>query len=193
MAVRSSPKGHVALQGGFDHGCTGPRRLHPQHRRSAMAGISQSFWRGAVETAGDAGNGRRAPSRLPHLDVPADGICRAPQAPGTGAGLSRAGRRGADGDLRPEPRRAQARFHLPAARRRARHLQHRSGRSGVSGDHVAGDGWRDASRRRGGSRTGTMRPERIVLQIERSGSNVGGAALVHGAGSGNAMRDGLAR
>jgi len=47
--------------------------LHPQHRRSAVAGISQSLWRRAVETAGDAGDRGLPSHRLPDLDVPADG------------------------------------------------------------------------------------------------------------------------
>ena len=43
-----------------------------------------------------------------------------------------------------EPCGAQARLHLPAARRRTRDLEFGAGRSGVSGDHVAGDGRREA-------------------------------------------------
>ena len=39
-----------------------------------------------------------------------------------------------------ESRRPQARLHLPAARRRTRHLEFGAGRSGVFGDHVSGDG-----------------------------------------------------
>ena len=66
------------------------RRLHPQHRRSAMARISRSFWRRTVETAGDAGDGGLASPGLSDIDVSADGARRASQASGPGANLPRA-------------------------------------------------------------------------------------------------------
>src|SRR5882724_7264101 len=103
-----------------------------------MARISQSLWRRVVEASGDAGDGRLASPRLPDFDVSADGTCCPAQASGSGADLSRARRRGADGDCRQKSRRAQARFHLSAARRGACDLEFGSGRPGVPGDHLAG-------------------------------------------------------
>ena len=53
-----------------------PQGLHPQHRRSAVAGISEPFRRRAVEALGDARHRRLASHRLPHLDVSAQGLRR---------------------------------------------------------------------------------------------------------------------
>ena len=50
---------------------------HPQHRRGAVAGVSGSFRRRAVEGAGRARDHGIAADRLPHLDLPADGLRRA--------------------------------------------------------------------------------------------------------------------
>src|SRR3974390_1072596 len=52
----------------------GAQLVHPQRCRSAVAAISGSFWRRAVEAAGHAGNGRLATHRLSDFDVPADGL-----------------------------------------------------------------------------------------------------------------------
>jgi thiamine pyrophosphate-dependent acetolactate synthase large subunit-like protein len=60
------------------------------------------------------------------------------------AGLSCARSRGADGNRKYQTGRAQARRHLPAAGRGALDCQFGTGRSGVSGRHLAGDGRREA-------------------------------------------------
>jgi mannose-6-phosphate isomerase-like protein (cupin superfamily) len=52
---------------------------------------------------------------------------------------------------------------FPAPGRRACDLEHRSGRSGVSGDHVAGDGWRGAGLR-GADEGNTMHRWCIVFR-----------------------------
>ena len=87
---RFCPTRRRRSRGSSSHGRPTAQGLHPQHRRGAVAGISQPFRRRAVEAVGDAGDRGLAAHRLSHLDVSAEGLCRNAQPQGAGAGLSRA-------------------------------------------------------------------------------------------------------